>query len=370
MKFEEFRSIYDDTDVDCGRIDEDVLCLWLTWLVERHNFPSSTLTTYLSGLRRAVVEERLKGDVNVFLSTRVQDILRGVARTHVKGSSEGEASRSISSPFTIDNYTSLYLHFLSTTRGMKKEYDDILTLAVMGMGLGGALRPGEYLITNDTQRQEAILTFAAVSLNVHFPPGTRVQSLPSLDFVGLFRADYRGKRFVVDSITVHLKCSKTDQTRMGSYVAIDDPYCISNILEYLMVCGPTPIPPHSPFFIRRGGLALTALQASNNMRGLLRYCEFPLPADYSLKSLRSGAVQTLVDNNAGEMAIAAAGRWTSGQTPRQHYIRTAPIAALPVYVPSIPNGISHTPLVPVVTSPPPLSNSSAPVVPHRPPHTN
>jgi hypothetical protein len=194
----------------------------------------------------------------------------------------------------------------------------------MGMGLGGAMRPGEYLITDEYQRHEAILTFAAVSLITTTPPSTITHTVLSLSFIdsSLLRDSYIAKRMRVIGISIHLKCSKTDQTRKGTVVVIDTPICIHHIMEYLLLC-PSPLLPHSPFFLSSQFTSLSALVATQSIRKVLKYCHFPSPNDFSLKSLRSGAIQTLCDQNASEMTIAEKGRWTSGQTPRKYYIRTA-----------------------------------------------
>ncbi len=326
-KFNEFCREYKQVEeVNENVLTEDTLELWLSWLVEKYHTPISTLNTYLSGLKRAVAEGRMASEgEEIFNGHRILSILKGVARTHVKGTTEKELNRSISAPFTIDNFISLSAHLSATPRGTKKLYGDILCLAVMGMGLGGALRPGEYLTTNEVQRQEAILTFSAVSLNIRIPPTTAIRYISPIEFLNSHRRSYTNKGIRVESISINLKCSKTDQTHLGSVVIIDNPICISHIMDYLLIC-PTPLPAHSPFFLNREGIALTALSATNMARSIMFHCDFPSPSDFSLKSLRSGAVQTLVNNNGGEMEIAALGRWTSGQTPRQHYIRTAPSA--------------------------------------------
>jgi hypothetical protein len=224
----------------------------------------------------------------------------------------------------VANFTSLSSLFFASPRGKKKSYNDILSLAVMGMGLGGAMRPGEYLITDEYQRHEAILTFAAVSLITTTPPSTITHTVPSLSFIdsSLLRDSYIAKRMRVNGISIHLKCSKTDQTRKGTVVVIDTPICIHHIMEYLLIC-PSPLLPHSPFFLSSQFTSLSALVATQWIRKVLKYCHFPSPNDFSLKSLRSGAIHTLCDQNASEMTIAEKGRWTSGQTPRKYYIRTA-----------------------------------------------
>ncbi len=306
---------------------EDTIALFLTWSVEKFNSPVSTLNTYLSSLKRAAMDNELEvTSGHIFTSHRIQCILQGVARTHVKGSSAGEANRSISSPFTVANFTSLSSLFFASPRGKKKLYTDILSLAVMGMGLGGAMRPGEYLITNEYQRHEAVLTFSAVSLLTTSPPSTITLTVPSLSFINhsLLRQSYVRKGMSVIGISIQLKCSKTDQTRKGTVIVIDTPICIHHIMEYLLIC-PSPLPSHSPFFLSENFTSLSALIATHSIRKILKYFHHPMSSynDFSMKSLRSGAIQTLCDQNASEMTIAEKGRWTSGQTPRKYYIRTA-----------------------------------------------
>jgi hypothetical protein len=294
--------------------------------VVKHNSAPSTLTTYLAALKRGLNEQFIKGNIAVTNTTRIQAILKGSARTHVKPT--GDEAPSISAPFTMDHYSRLLSLFYATPRGERKDYNDTLTMAIMGMGLGGCLRPGEYLITNTFQRNEAILTFSAVSIHARRGPSTRAMRIPSLEFVASQRPHYRGNTLHVDYVSIVIKCSKTDQTHMGVTVVIDDPACVQRIMLYLLVC-PSKQAPHTPFFIHSSGLAVTALQAVNNMRGLLRFTQFcsledfATPEDFTLKSLRSGAVQTLVDSNAGEGAIAARGRWTNITTPLRHYVRTS-----------------------------------------------
>ena len=230
-KFNEFCKEYKQAEeVNEDVITEDTLELWLSWLVEKYNTPISTLNTYLSGLKRAVAEGRMVAErEEIFNGHRILSILRGVARSHVRGTTERELNRSISAPFTVDNFISLSAHLGITARGGKKQFNDILCLAVMAMGLGGALRPGEYLTTNEVQRQEAILTFAAVTLNIRIPPSTAIRFISPLEFISTHRLAYTNKNILIDHISINLKCSKTDQTHLGSVVCIDNP--VGNILS-------------------------------------------------------------------------------------------------------------------------------------------
>jgi hypothetical protein len=44
------------------------------------------------------------------------------------------------------------------------------------------------------------------------------------------------------------------------------------------------------------------------------------PQDYSLKSLRSGAAQSLLNAGASDIVVRAKGRWTNSSTPLKHYL--------------------------------------------------
>lgn len=292
----------------------------------KHNSSPSTLTTYLAALKRALNERLITGNIAITNTTRIQSILRGSARTHIKPT--GDDAPSISAPFTVDHYQRLLSLFYALPKTDKGEYNDTLYLAIMGMGLGGCLRPGEYLTTNIVQRGEAILTFSSVFIHGRRAPATRATRIPSLEFVTSYRHHYRQKSINVDYISLTIRCSKTDQTHMGVTVVVDDPHCVKQIMKYILQC-PSHQTGETPFFLHFSSLAVTALQAVNGIRGILRrtqFCspdDFSTPDDFTLKSLRSGAVQTLVDNNAGEGAIAARGRWTNITTPLRHYVRRA-----------------------------------------------
>jgi len=333
IRFWEFCKEYKHShELDCSTANEDVIACWLVWLVDKFNASPSTLTTYLSALKRSIVNGDVQGDINTTNTQRIKDILQGTARTHEKST-----SRSISAAFSMDHFNRLLALYDATPRGERKDYNDTLTLAIMAMGLGGCLRPSEYLITTVYQPKEAVLTFSAVTLfGRHRGSGTRPVPVPSLQFVERHRTQPL-RSLQVDHISITLKRSKTDQTSYGRTVVINEPICIRRIMAYLIVC-PRNQDPSTPFFLFSDMLSVTSMQAVNQIRGLMRSCsfcasdDFVSPDDFTMKSLRSGAVHTLLDNNADGPTVMARGGWTNLQTPLRHYHRTAPSSASPSQV--------------------------------------
>jgi hypothetical protein len=304
--------------------DADTVTLWITDLTKTRVAPG-TLNTYVSAIKKAIENEELPGDLHgIHSSTLLRDILKGYARTYTPPPSD----RSISAPFKVDDFKSMVqvyeLSCLSSSGPPR--YKDTLVLAGMALGLGGCLRPGEYLKTGPCQRDQAILTIQQLRfhlVNKRIPlPGEAVQS--TLQDNNDFAAP---DRLLLRSAEILLQCSKTDQTKKGYMVPITDPICVRLIAEYLIVrpridsAGQT-LNPLLLDIIDGLPQHCTAQHFTTYMRDFMSRHGVPRPHDFSLKSLRSGAVESLAKGEARKLKdkVIAKGRWTNFNTPEGSYL--------------------------------------------------
>jgi integrase len=64
----------------------------------------------------------------------------------------------------------------------------------------------------------------------------------------------------------------------------------------------------------------SALRMTKHFRAFLASNGVPNPRDFTPKSLRSGAAQSLLDAGASSIAIQAHGRWSNPNTPVGSYL--------------------------------------------------
>jgi hypothetical protein len=129
------------------------------------------------------------------------------------------------------------------------------------------------------------------------------------------------------SAEILLQCSKTDQTKKGFMVPITDPVCVRLIAEYLAV---RPLTDSAGQAL--GPLLLditdgtpqhcTAQHFTLYMRDLMSRHGVRHPPNFSLKSLRSGAVESIVKGEARKLRekVMTKGRWTNFGTPEGSYL--------------------------------------------------
>ncbi len=315
-----FLSFCDSHEETAHRIaNVETVALWLTSLAEQRTAPN-TMSVYLSAVKKAVEEKTLEG-VPLNDSPLIRDVLKGYTRTYSPPSTDANTSRSISAPFTLESFRSAVRAWRRNADGRPPTYDRTLLLAAMSLGLGACLRPGEYLKTNAAQRTEALLPVSQLSFVLHDDP--RRQEIPWSDFQ--LRLSSHTNEQSVARIILHLRCSKTDQTKRGSSVPIDDPLCVSLIVAYLRIrplvdsVGQTL---EALLIDLSSGVPqqYTSLQMTKDMRSFLSAYGFPNAHDFSAKSLRSGAAQSLTDEGAPSFAIQAKGRWKSLKTPISNYL--------------------------------------------------
>jgi hypothetical protein len=293
--------------------------LWMTDLIEAKTSPQ-TLSVYLSAVKKAVETGQLQGDTNdpnaLNQSSHIKDLLKGHARTFT---APAVPTKSISAPFTLEDFGRLVSAFRTSLNDRRPSYNDTLTLAVMALALGGGLRPGEYLKTNALQRTDAILSVHQLSfLTAH--PSRAPSWLTWSDFRALQTPS-------VQSISVYIKCGKTDQTKRGSSIPIIDPLCVSLILDYLKVRPYKDLvgQPFEPLFIDKSSAVpqqCVAVNFTTQMRKFLRRNGVYNPETFTLKSLRSGAVESIAQGKGFAIAseIASKGRWTNFRTPAKYYL--------------------------------------------------
>jgi hypothetical protein len=301
----------------------------LASLAESHTAPS-TISTYLSAVKKAIASGTLQGDPDDPLSSSliIKEVLEGHARTFSPSTPEAKTQRkSLSVSFTLEDFKRVYATFKSSPSGEDPSPRDRLLLAALSIGLGGCLRPGEYLRTNDTQRPDAILSISQLSFSItHTAGGVTKESLLSWSqFERLMTAVHTPYQWTLKSITLLLRCGKTDQRRRGHEVLIDDPLCVRLIHDYL---SKTRAPRYKGDLIEvllfepPGGIPIhySALRMTRHFREFLSISGVTNPKDFTLKSLRSGAAQSLLDAGASDIAVRAKGRWTNSSTPLRHYL--------------------------------------------------
>jgi hypothetical protein len=226
---------------------------------------------------------------------------------------------------------SAYQRSLEMKVGATKEpkYLDTLVLAGMAIGLGGGLRPSEYLKAGPTQRIEAILSINQVRFHMQDSPtpvpASALQAIlrgRPLSPIGPAPAPTGHVR--LRSVDIHLRCAKTDQNKRGYSVPIKDPVCVRLIGEYLLArpmadSAGQPLEPFLLDIIDRTPMQCAAIRFTEYMRTFMARHGVSNPHDYSLKSLRSGAVESIADGEARKLAIATKGGWSNFRTPSNRY---------------------------------------------------
>lgn len=297
------------------------MTLWVADLTDKNVSPSS-VGTFVAAIKKAVTEGTLPGDSKALLdSPLLKDMLKGHARTFKKP----QSSRSISAPFKNSAFQAMMSEYRRIHNGSlrTRPYMDALVLAAMSLGLGGCLRPNEYLKTNPTQRVEAILTIDHVRLYHvdHGPeapiPGDAIQDLLNHDAFGPG----------LKKVEVFLTCSKTDKTKQGEVVTIDDPVFIHHIASYLSLrprrdAAGQDLEPLLLDIINSVPQQLTNQHFSGYMRTFMARYGVKDVHNYTPKSLRSGAAESISQGAARKLRkkIILKGRWTNFNTPSNSYL--------------------------------------------------
>lgn len=284
------------------------------------------MSVYLSAVKKAVEEKALCGP-SFGDSPLIRDILKGHTRTFRPSLSSNSSIKSISAPFTLTDFRWAIAAYRKAVGERPPSFDRALLFASMAIGLGGWLRPGEYLKTNAMQRTEALLSVSQLSFEVpKWAEGNSpMKILPWKEFLPFLSDKTPSQLPRVQRIFIHLKCSKTDKTKRGSLIRIADPLCVSLLIDYLRIR-----PLVDPFgqciealLVTKSDGAYqqyTAHQMTGEMRTFLSAYGFPNSHDFTLKSLRSGAAQSATDNGASPLTIQSTGRWTNFRTPNKHYL--------------------------------------------------
>jgi len=323
-----------------GSIDRtasvDNVALWLTDLSSQRIAPS-TASTYLSALKNALIRGLIEGDpVALSFSKIIKEILEGFSRTYRPSPHmgvDGESShKSLSIPFDLSM-------FARVVAAAEKYYADAylpvsdpdkLIMATIAVGLGGALRPGEYLRTDESQHPDAILTIHHLTFSFLTTIGGITSTNVSKwdDFRYLAHHNRSPYPYTLTAINIHLICSKTDQRHRGEDVLITDRLCLRLILQYLRHSfRPGPSGEHNILpllYIRpsqfRPAIQYSALQATKDFRDLITRFGIKNADEFTLKSLRSGAIESMRQAGASEVEIMLKGRWTNLHTPTSHYL--------------------------------------------------
>ena len=191
---------------------------WITFLATETELRPRTIRLYLSGLQHHYNTEAL-GE-----SQHIVDVFQGLART------KGEAT-------TLPQQEALTAKILSSVvatahpPGSAWSFEDRLTVAAIATGIFAILRPGEFVDTDPRkQREEARLTLGQLGFHLqgrlaHITARAPVAPHDLPWALGLTAED-------VEAISIHLRCSKTDQTMKGRDVFVTDPGGVRHILEY------------------------------------------------------------------------------------------------------------------------------------------
>jgi len=274
----------------------------------------------VAAVKKAVAAGILPGDPlhpeALFASGLLKDVLKGHARMFTPPTT---AKKSISAPFSLNDFHHLVDTYQRTWSG-PPAYKDALVLGGMAIGLGGCLRPGEYLKTNALQRTEALLSLDQIRFHLTDP--SIKAPLSGIDF---YRLIQRSGPHCLRSIHIQLRCGKTDQNKTGHTVQITDPLCMSLVSQYLSARPFTDDAgqPLTALLIDKSGRIpqqCTAIRFTSYMRKFLTRHGVHNAPDFTLKSLRSGAAESIADGQARAIAIAAKGRWSSFNTPARHYL--------------------------------------------------
>jgi hypothetical protein len=271
-----------------------------------------------------VVDGALPGDPHALSkSTLLKDILKGHGRTYTAPPSD----KSISAPFLMDDFKAMVEAYEVSriSSSAPPRYKDTLVLAAMAMGLGGCLRPGEYLKTEPSQRPEAILTIQQVRFNLlnqrHPLPASTLQLQLQGD------TTLGPNSIPLGSVQILLKCGKTDQAKKGEVVTIKDPVCVRLIAAYL--CSrpheDSAGQPLDPFLLDLSydfPQHITRLDFAVYMRELMDRFGVRYPHSFTAKSLRSGAVESMVKGEARRLRkkVEDKGRWSNFNTPDNNYL--------------------------------------------------
>jgi integrase len=276
-------------------VTAESLCNWMAYLGNRGRTKSSTMKSYLTGLRSYCVDMGMGGDdLEVFRHPRVQRVIRGIKIFH--GAREGDLRERL--PITRD----LLLRMLAKLD--TNTLEGATYHAAFCTAFAGFLRVGEFTWT------------AAEWL------------LGAADF-SKWHVTRRSVQFLDDDSRLYLTlpASKTDPFRMGITITIaaaSDAACPVKSLRHLFE--KYPLPSYSPLFTLSCDpwaaidSAFTRTKVISRLRAIL--LELGVSGNYSGHSFRRGAATWARSIGIPDADLQLLGRWKSDAYKR--YIEVHP----------------------------------------------
>jgi hypothetical protein len=267
----------------------------VAYLGNRGRTKSSTMKSYLTGLRSYCVDMGMGGDdLQVFHHPRVQRVIRGIKIFH--GAREGDRRERL--PITRDHLLRILTRLDSNTQ------EGATYHAAFCTAFAGFLRVGEFTWTS------AEWLLGAADFSTWHVTRRSVQFLDDED----------------SRLHLTLPASKTDPFRTGITITIAAASAAACPLKSLRrLFEQHPLPNHSPLFTLSQDLtapesALTRTKVISRLRDIL--LELGIPGNYAGHSFRRGAATWARSIGIPDADLQLLGRWRSDAYKR--YIEVHP----------------------------------------------
>jgi hypothetical protein len=267
----------------------ELVQLWLTDLACVKKLSYKTIKNYLSGA--VTIASQLGYASSIRDNEAIAFTIRGIKRTI------GENATADIKESRLPITTDIIRQVISCLPPeISRDYNQTLILAAMCSGTFGLMRAGEFVYTNDSQKE--LLCVGHLKLydvqKVSLNPSTS-------SAIELRRSKY---------FTIKLNQSKADPFRHGAIITISNSIAVSAMIEYLVI-HPSRSNPKSTLFVNSNGSDLSRRQLMEHVRTLLRLAGVPDVEAYKGHSFRKGGAQSLKDKGYSDEIIKKMGRWSS-----------------------------------------------------------
>ena len=288
---------------------EDDLVAYATYLASAgwgRSLAPGTVRQHLSGLNSYFEAHGfpppLYDENSTRYNRRLMRLLRGIKRLCGK-------PRKFAKALTTDKLKVAVRHYRAlASRGFKVGWDDVLMTAASCTAVYGLLRVGEFSSSHVKEQHQDDY------LSTH--PKERVHTFDEDLCWGDVKLFYNPSSGALESMTVRIKSSKTDNFRAGStrrlYCTGTEDCPVRAMEAYLQMVEDAGRVPHrnSPLFFRHNGSWLTRGWFSDHLKASLREGGEEDFAKFSSHSCRAGGACSMLAAGYGD-EVALVGRWAS-----------------------------------------------------------
>jgi hypothetical protein len=238
---------------DGQHLVEHSMFLWLTSLGLEEDIQWATVNNYYTAMRRYELDHGTMG--LPLRSRKFKSLTEGIKRRKGTASRANKELVHTRLPFTMELLWKIEQKCMSDQK--PRSYEDRLFLAAAATGIGGLLRPSEFLCVGPTQRVEAKLLIGDLKF---------YSSLGSEQELSILHAVRNISK--VHHCILRLKCSKTDQGKLGADVMLANKV-VEVLLDYLR-SHPNTSNRNNMLFVHRDNSNLTKNELVAKMRHHLR----------------------------------------------------------------------------------------------------